>query len=279
MEECVLTVNTKEKFLLLLTLDGIRITAKKQENHGILGNHAPNGHIIGDKTLLSYERMIYISDARKMGLVPNGGFSFDSSDEILARQITPSLTRRVESVLGENEENNLQLEPENTEAGDEADVETTEYTCPKCDKTYKTEKGLVKHVKDCKGDKHETLDNRDWRPTECPKCGKLYKTKKGFDRHVKDCTGPKPKKERVVMTDEEKALKRKEYVQRWVDKNETIQIRLQKGSDDLAFVEAQVAVMQETDEHAGKATYFRTLLVKAKKAAIKKGIWEKEVEA
>ena len=129
--------------------------------------------------------------------------------------------------------------------------------------------------------KAETVDDVKpvFEPTNCPECGKTYKRQTAYDKHVKSCTGPVVKAERVPMTDEEKAAKRKEYVQRWVDKNITVQIRLLKGSDDLAFVEAQVEKLQETDEKAGMATYLKQLLVTAKKSAIKRGVWDKEPSA
>jgi len=158
------------------------------------------------------------------------------------------------------------------------DEEIVEYVCPKCDKTYKREASLVKHVKRCKGKKHETLDNRDWTPEPCPKCGKTYKRKAAFDKHVESCEGPKAKVERVPMTDEEKATKRKEYVQRWVDKNVTIQIRVLKESDDMEFIDSQVAKLKEDDESAGWATYFRNLFAADKKKAIRKGDWYKVEE-
>ena len=154
------------------------------------------------------------------------------------------------------------------------DDEPIEYECPKCGKTYKTEKGLVNHVAKCPG-KPEPEPEPVWMPTKCPKCDKLYKTKTGYDRHVASCEGEqKPK--RIPMTDEEKLAKRKEYVQRWVDKNVTIQVRLLKGSDNLAFAERQRDILREDNEKAGFATYFMGLLAADKKKAIKQGLWEKE---
>lgn len=153
----------------------------------------------------------------------------------------------------------------------------TEYECPLCDKTYKRESALVNHVKTHEGKAAEVVPA--FEPTACPKCEKVYKRQAAYEKHIATCTGPVVKAERVPMTDEEKATKRKEYVDRWVAKNVTIQMRLLKGSDDLTFVEAQVELLQETDENAGMATYFKQLLVKAKKAAIKRGVWEKEVVA
>lgn len=104
-----------------------------------------------------------------------------------------------------------------------------------------------------------TVDSRLWMPKECPKCQRLLKTKKGYDRHIKACK-KEPSKPRVVLTDEEKAAKRKGYVQAWVDKNQTIQIRLLKDSDELAFVTDRVDELREDNEKAGMATYFMGLL-------------------
>jgi len=155
-----------------------------------------------------------------------------------------------------------------------SDDEPIEHECPKCGKKYKSERGLVNHVAKCKG-KPEPEPEPIWLATNCPKCGKTYKTKAGYDRHVASCEGEK-KPKRIPMTDEEKLAKRKEYVQRWVDKNQTIQIRLLKDGDDLAFVESRLEVLREDNERAGFATYFMGLLAADKKRAIKKGLWKKE---
>ena len=122
-----------------------------------------------------------------------------------------------------------------------------------------------------------TVDKRGWDGADCPKCGKPYKSQAAYDHHIKSCKGAKVKVERVPMTDEERATKRKLYVQRWVDKNECIQIRLLKGSDELAFVNARVEEMRAKNPEAKKigwATYFASLLTQdmkrhAKKAARK----------
>jgi uncharacterized C2H2 Zn-finger protein len=151
--------------------------------------------------------------------------------------------------------------------------------CPKCGKTYKTQAWFEKHVESCTGPKDKIASLFKFEPTDCPKCGKTYERQTWFEEHVESCTGPKDKVERVPMTDEEKAAKRKEYVQRWVEKNVTIQIRLLKGGDDLAFVDSRVEKLREKDENAGWATYFRGLLEADKKKAIRKGDWEKNEEA
>jgi uncharacterized C2H2 Zn-finger protein len=167
----------------------------------------------------------------------------------------------------------MESEDFETKVDEDVDEQPIEYECPKCGKTYKRESALVTHVTTCEGAPEDVIP--EFEPTDCPKCGKTYKRQAAYEKHVESCTGPVVKAERVPMTDEEKAAKRKEYVQRWVDKNITIQIRLLKDSDDLAFVEAQVELLQETDENAGMATYFRELLAKAKKNAIKRGAWER----
>lgn len=120
-----------------------------------------------------------------------------------------------------------------------------------------------------------TKDNRLWMPKECPKCQRLLKTKKGYDKHIKACK-KEPSKPRVVLSDEERIARRKAGVQRWVDKNTTIQIRLLKGSSEMNFVDARVAELREQNPEAriGWATYFLSLLSKdmkrhAKKAARK----------
>lgn len=155
--------------------------------------------------------------------------------------------------------------------GDDVPIE---YECPKCGKTYKSERGLVNHVAKCEGTAEAETEEKVWLPTDCPKCGKPYKSEAAFDYHVKSCTGPKPK--RIPMTEEERIARRKAGVQRWVDKNQTIQIRLLKDGDDLAFVETRLEVLREDNEKAGFATYFMGLLAADKKRAIKKGLWEKE---
>ena len=105
-----------------------------------------------------------------------------------------------------------------------------------------------------------TVDKRGWAGADCPKCEKSYKSQAAYDKHVKSCEGPKVKVERIPMTDEERRAKRKQYVQAWVDKNVTIQIRLLKGSDEMAFVDARVAELREDNPKAGWATYFGNLL-------------------
>ena len=155
------------------------------------------------------------------------------------------------------------------------DDEPIEHECPKCGKTYKSERGLVNHVAKCKGKPEpEAEEKAVWLPTPCPKCGKLYKSQAAYEFHVKSCTGPKPK--RVPMTEEERIARRKAGVQRWVEKNKTVQVRLLKDSDDLAFAESQVDSLRDDNEKAGLATYFMGLLAADKKKAIKKGLWEKE---
>ena len=157
------------------------------------------------------------------------------------------------------ESNDFELEAETAE--DEAD-EPIEHECPYCGKTYKTERGLIGHMDKCDGNQKNATEEEaePWQPTECPKCGKLYKRQSSFEKHVESCEGPKTKRERVPMTDEEKAEKRKEYVRRWVEKNVTIQIRLGKDSEELDFVNARVEELQADDPSAGWATYFRELL-------------------
>lgn len=115
-----------------------------------------------------------------------------------------------------------------------------------------------------------TVDRRGWNGADCPKCGKPYKSQAAYDFHVKSCKGPKVKVERVPMTDEERKAKRKEYVQRWVDKNTTIQVRLLKGSEELDFVNDRVAELQKDNDKAGMATYFSGLLQAEMKRHAKK---------
>lgn len=138
----------------------------------------------------------------------------------------------------------------------------TEHECPYCGKVLKSEKKLFSHMEKCDGNPKNAKEPEPevWMPQDCPKCGKTYKTKSGFDKHVESCEGPKVKAERVPMTDEEKAAKRKEYVDRWVEKNVTIQIRLLKGGEELDFVNARVEELRAEDPTAGWASYFRNLL-------------------
>ena len=154
-----------------------------------------------------------------------------------------------------------EIEAETAEV--EAD-EPIEHECPYCGKTYKTEKGLMGHMEKCDGNPKNATEEEEsaWEPEACPTCGKVFKTELGYHKHVErgTCEPKGEKKERVAMTDEEKAEKRKEYVRRWVEKNVTIQIRLGKESEELEFVNERVAELQEEDESAGMATYFRALL-------------------
>lgn len=118
-----------------------------------------------------------------------------------------------------------------------------------------------------------TVDKRSWAGADCPKCGKPYKSQAAYDKHIKSCKGAKVKVERVPMTDDERAAKRKQYVQAWVDKNVTIQIRLLKGSDEMDFVDARVAELREQNPEAKKigwATYFGNLLAADMKRHAKK---------
>ena len=118
-----------------------------------------------------------------------------------------------------------------------------------------------------------TKDTRNWAGDNCPKCGKPYKSLAAYTKHVKSCKGAKVKVERVPMTDEERAAKRKEYVQAWVDKNVTIQIRLLKGSEEMDFVNDRVAELRAQNPEAKKigwATYFSSLLSKDMKRHAKK---------
>lgn len=142
--------------------------------------------------------------------------------------------------------------------------ETTGHECPYCGKILKTEKSLMKHMEKCDGNPKNAKEpeKAPWVPEACPTCGKTFKTELGYHKHIEaaKCSAPAPKRERVPMTDEEKAAKRKEYVSRWVEKNVTIQIRLGKESEELVFVNERVAELQQEDESAGWATYFRNLL-------------------
>lgn len=117
---------------------------------------------------------------------------------------------------------------------------------------------------------HVTVDNREvWLPKECPKCQRLLKTRKGYDKHTKACT-KEPSKPRVILSDEERILRRKEGIARWVAKNTTIQIRILKGSEDMAYIDARVAELQELNPKAGWATYFIGLLEADKKRHAKR---------
>ena len=111
----------------------------------------------------------------------------------------------------------------------------------------------------------------------CDKCDREYKTQGPYEWHIKNCTGPKEK--RVPMTDEEKEARHVERLRIYSEETQGVGFRLRKDSDDMAFIEAQIEALQETDEKAGVSTYLRTLLAKDKKNAIKRGDWEKVEEA
>ena len=105
-----------------------------------------------------------------------------------------------------------------------------------------------------------TVDNREvWLPKECPKCERLLKTRKGYENHISKCD-KKPSKPRVILSDEERIARRKAGVQAWVAAREVVQVRLLKGSEELAFVNARVKEMRVDNPNAGWATYFMGLL-------------------
>lgn len=105
-----------------------------------------------------------------------------------------------------------------------AEVEPQTYICPKCDKVYKRESALVKHVATCEGRKTE--DKRD-----------------------------KPK--RVPMTAEQKKAQRKVYVDRWLAKNTTIQVRFGNNSEELRLIDETVADWQKDDPKLGRASVIK----------------------
>lgn len=101
----------------------------------------------------------------------------------------------------------------------------------------------------------------------CPKCGKTYKRAGAFEKHVASCEGTATvdarKEPRVKMTEEEKAIKRKEYLETWLAKQVTTTIRIDESSDEAQWIEAAVEELQNDYESAGRATVLRLLIFDA----------------
>jgi len=92
----------------------------------------------------------------------------------------------------------------------------------------------------------------------CPKCQRVFKSEGFYIVHIRDCTGPKPKREK--LTDEQKAEKRKTYLGKYLAVYTPISFRIKNDSAERTMLDARLVEIRKTTPDAVYTHAVRAIL-------------------